>query len=882
MRKVFGFVLSTVLALGAGGVYAAEPEAGKMFAFQIPFTADLGVMSAADLLETPAGKAGSIVARDGHFFTADGKRIRFWGVNTCFAGDFPTHEQADQIAPRLASLGVNCVRLHHMDSQKFPSGIFADDKLETLSPEALDRLDYFVAALKKHGVYVNVNLHVSRKWSRTHDMPNADKLDMDKIVDLFYPEFIAAQKQYARDLLTHVNKYTGNKYADEPAVALVEINNENTFFLWGGDRRIEDLPEPYGPYLTKLWNEWLTKKYGTRDKLKEAWNQGAEPVGKNLLRDASFEAKPAESPWHTEVHEGANISIVPPGALVPDGPPRPKPGEIVLSVGLVTPTSWHVQFSQPRLAVKKGQFYTVHARITASPLQPGGSGRGPYPIDVSIGQAHEPWSNLGFSKSLALKEGITQDLVSGFTATADDDNARLSFTLGKTALVYYTLSAPLLAEGGQVGLGDNEDAAKGTVGRRQAGAPVTAARSMDWFDFVQQMDESFFVSMREFLKKDLGVKPPVTGTTGLGALGTLSQSKLDFVDAHSYWDHPQFPRRSWDSKDWLINNKPMVNNPAGSTFWGLAATRVAGKPFTVTEYNHAAPNEWQAECVPMIASYAAAQDWDAVFLFAYSHNGNYDKGKMDSFFDIEGNTLKLAHMATAARLFLMPKTGAPAMPPLVSTHVRPVDRAESLRVASQYYFQLWDQIRSQVAVAPAAPHTDLLRSRFAISFDGNLKHVVEVPVEGARLDWSAAPKHYAASAPGAAVFVGSAGEQPVDIGPLRIEHATTPFFTLILVATDGLPLEKSKRMLLSVAARGENEGMKWDAARRSVSNQWGQGPMRVEPIDAELSLAGGPVEVHDLLETGKRRGEAKAKHSGERGVIPLGGQSATLWYEITR
>jgi len=85
-----------------------------------------------------------------------------------------------------------------MDSQKFPNGIWADDKREQLSAEALDRLDYLVAALKREGVYVDINLHVSREWSKAHDWPNADKLPEhdDKIIDVF--QWPAGRYRYYR------------------------------------------------------------------------------------------------------------------------------------------------------------------------------------------------------------------------------------------------------------------------------------------------------------------------------------------------------------------------------------------------------------------------------------------------------------------------------------------------------------------------------------------------------------------------------------------------------------------------------------------------------------------------------------------------------------
>jgi pyridoxine 5-phosphate synthase len=39
----------------------------------------------------------------------------------------------------------------------------------------------------------------------------------------------------------------------------------------------------------------------------------------------------------------------------------------------------------------------------------------------------------------------------------------------------------------------------------------------------------------------------------------------------------------------------------------------------------------------MIASYAALQDWDGVFLFCYSHNDQFEKQQIDGYFNIEGN-----------------------------------------------------------------------------------------------------------------------------------------------------------------------------------------------------------------------------------------------------
>jgi hypothetical protein len=215
--------------------------------------------------------------------------VRFLGVNFCFGANFPTHAEADVVAERLARFGINMVRLHHMDSRAYPGGIFAAPGSDELSVEGMDRLDYLVGALKKNGVYVDLNLHVSRSYTRTHRLPGAETAPgMDKMIDLFDPGLIEGDRRYARALLTHVNAYTGKAFAEEPAVGIVEINNENTFFIWGGEQNLETMGEPFAGELKGLWNEWLLRKYGTREKLAAAWNAGVEPAGENELQDSGM------------------------------------------------------------------------------------------------------------------------------------------------------------------------------------------------------------------------------------------------------------------------------------------------------------------------------------------------------------------------------------------------------------------------------------------------------------------------------------------------------------------------------------------------------------------------------------------------------------------
>jgi len=111
--------------------------------------------------DAPAGKHGRVIARpDGQFAFEDSPRLprRFYGVNLCFSAQYLTHEQADQLAQRLARLGYNAIRIHHYE-RELTQG--QRDSI-TLNPQKLDQLDYLLAAFIRRGIYITTDLFVSR------------------------------------------------------------------------------------------------------------------------------------------------------------------------------------------------------------------------------------------------------------------------------------------------------------------------------------------------------------------------------------------------------------------------------------------------------------------------------------------------------------------------------------------------------------------------------------------------------------------------------------------------------------------------------------------------------------------------------------------------
>ena len=451
-RIVFG-ALCMALSFpmqGAGRIRASALTEAGMFPFVPSFGELAPIVDMSSLLVAPAGKNGRIRVKDGHF-ADDRGRVRLNGVNLVGPANFPSHEQAERMARRLSQLGINCVRLHYFDSWygsypwfkvKNEPGIFA--KGNVFDPKQRDRQDYLVAQLKRRGVFVDMNLHVARRLDAKDGFPEGSPF-MNKGVDLFDPRLMAAEKDYARKLLLHVNPYTGLNYVDDPTVAVVEINNENSLFHMHFSGSLDKMGAFYADSLAKLWNDWRRRR---------------------------------------------------------------------------------------RL----------------------------------------------------------------------DGNAPLP--------------------------------------RSDQTLPPDQRRA--FFEFLLDTERAYWTEMQRFLKDDLGVKAPISGTQ-LGFSSPIVQSELDYIDDHAYWCHPDAT---------TTRNAPMVNDRWGGCVAMLSARRVAGRPYTVSEYNHPYPNFYGAEGQPMLHAYGALQGWDGVFVHAYNNNVDAELPFTPYPFGIAARTDVLAHLPACAAIFL--------------------------------------------------------------------------------------------------------------------------------------------------------------------------------------------------------------------------------------
>ena len=252
----------TTICLGGEGATVAYAEPYTITSgpdwLPLDYKKDIVPGSAADfshlpLRDAPAGKHGWLKNGNGHFVferKPDAPQ-RFWGANFCGEGTCPTHADADRIVRRFEQAGYNTMRIHHYENTLLKD---SPDRM-TFNPEMLDRFDYFFAKAKEHGIYVTTDLFVSRRidWRDIGiDQEGPVEMSLAKGLFLVHEPAYRNWQTFARNLLLHVNPYTGLKYADDPALPYISLVNEGVF-AW--KRGIFDQDATRA-----VWRKWLAEK----------------------------------------------------------------------------------------------------------------------------------------------------------------------------------------------------------------------------------------------------------------------------------------------------------------------------------------------------------------------------------------------------------------------------------------------------------------------------------------------------------------------------------------------------------------------------------------------------------------------------------------------
>lgn len=831
-------------------------------------------------LNAPIGTNRVAADTNGHF-VVNGQRVRFLGVN--FAGDSPfmPTNNAEAVAARLAKFGVNSIRFHHMDaSWAYNGGLLAYTSTSStnFNPANLERLHYLVARLKAHGIYSDINLLVGREY-RAADGLGAEVTGMDwkdaHILGCFYAPALALHKDYATKLLAPTNRFTGLPLAKDPAVAFVEIINENGIIQKWLDGGLDRLPSRYATNLQARWNGWLAARYPNEAAMLVAWNVINQPLGTNLLSNGDFSNGLAS--WTNEQHNNAKASFTRTYDFT-GGQPSAK-----ITVTNADTTGWYIQFNQANLQLTSTQAYTIAFWAKSSSATN---------ADVSVMQAHADWNGLGYYRGLSLTTNW-QQFANTFQPSASDPNARVNFGNMGDKLVAFWFADVRLQVGGQIGqLPPGASLAARTVPNPAysgTGYPGTQEARRDWLRFLRDLEAAYYDTMVAHVRTNCGYPGLIFGTIMANSPATV-QTRLDVIDGHAYWQHPQFPGIPWDSVNWFQPNVSMVNTFGDdNTLASLARQRLKGKPFTVTEYEHPSPNYHGAESPLLLAAYAGLQDWDGLWLFAYGPgNDMATMGYVRGFFELAQHPTKMANLLLAANLF---RRG----------DVRPAVQEYSIALTPERELDLlqttwpWNLFSSgQLGVPgklaftsrlstsvgtdapgltnpPAAPPGNVL-----ISDTGELVWNVNLPGQGLVTFNSARTK----------ALIGFADNQSTTLGPLTLRPGPTQlgWCTLGATLTHGEVFTNDCTMLAIAGGWWENSGQVWtDTNTTSLGNQWGHAPVLTEvvPFTLTLPVATNYIQAWSLDERGQRKAVLVLTGNATNTTLTITTNAASIWYELT-
>lgn len=345
--------------------------------------------------------------------------------------------------------------------------------------------------------------------------------------------------------------------------------------------------------------------------------------------------------------------------------------------------------------------------------------------------------------------------------------------------------------------------------------------------------------------RELGVRIPITGTNWTKNLGLVeSQREMDFTDTHWYWNFP-----TWETEAGT-DARPMVKSDS-TGFANAVIQRTLDRPFFVSEWDHAWPDEWRAESPVWYAAIGALQDWGGFAIHAYRYTSygpvdrigggatTVDGVTYRNHFDTFNDPSKFGLFYAAALLF---RRG----------DVQPARERAALRVGEEGD-GAW-----RLFTPKELPAADLLAEvhRAGVVLPGAENAVEhEIPVTASQftvgdeirsdtgevgrdrrdgVGWIDTPRTKA--------VYGFVGRRPV-VGVEGFELAmTTDFATVVVSSLSNLPVRESDRLLITAVGRSDNTDARYDAERKRQLG-FGRAPVLVEAVEGDVGIA---TERNDL------------------------------------
>lgn len=421
--------------------------------------------------------------------------------------------------------------------------------------------------------------------------------------------------------------------------------------------------------------------------------------------------------------------------------------------------------------------------------------------------------------------------------------------------------------------------------------------------FLCEANRNAFLEMRGFVRS-LGAKMPVSDQNMLNYTSlSFMRNDYDYVDTHFYWNHPSFPVRPWalpSSHQNTSSTKFFAVRPGDSM-----ATRLFGKPFTVTEFNFCFPNSYRSEGGVLTAAYASLQGWNALYRFAFSHNkSNLNRDTALGFFDVVADPVSLLSDRIGMLLFLRGDVSPSQLEIPIAAGRSNLDNVRDCPdlawqlglvgkvgtvVEENGSYKLPDSAKACLALNPAetprgVPVIDLSAgkdasgqlARIRAGFDFG-KGYLDLGSKAARsstgeleLDGRAGNFQAVTSKSETFVFSGPGRAKGVSS---TVENRKTPS-TIMVASLDDKPLPDSSRLLILHLTDICASGTKFADAGMTFLESSGHPPIMARNGKAEIRLSAAPrsgaPQVYALDLSGRRIGRVPTRTEADGAtVVPL-------------
>lgn len=375
---------------------------------------------------------------------------------------------------------------------------------------------------------------------------------------------------------------------------------------------------------------------------------------------------------------------------------------------------------------------------------------------------------------------------------------------------------------------------------------------------LNEIEYAWSKRMADHLRK-LGLRVPITSGHLWGGCPHFSlpaQTAGDFIDIHAY-----------EQGEFLSTNPRVRSNFAQY----IAAGQLADRPLSITEYNVEPPDARDPHTMPLyVAALGAFQGWDAPMIYGYSQDSfrggwspwsSYNLPHVTGLMPAAAVMFRQGHVSGAKETKVVQLTRETAF--LQSTSVNTSRALRTLPERHRLVIALpdapelaWD--RATPVPAGAQVVTDLQQDFIPAGQDA-----VESDTGELRRDWKEGV--FTVNTPRSVAASGWIGGKTIALGPATFAIGSRKA-TVVLTSLDGKPLNESKRILLSTAARAQRSG-------QTIAS---------EPVEGQIALKSGvALKIFPLLCNGTR-GEALALKQEQGAVsIPLAAAAKTHWYLLS-